>query len=483
MQIKSNALLKFGVPVLLGIALVFGLRSCLNSGGDQATTAKNNSDKPTRQLTESERNALGVEADSPKDTVSTLVAQMQQMRQQLADSQQQSEKLREQNEQLAKQKRNMQGAISNALAKQQSESRNQRDSLVDSLNRKISNLRATIDIGSDNDKSKNNDQDIPVGLGLNGETPSGAQGGLSWVNPLEVSAAGGHPKKDGGSSNDGGSAFSTAFASGKQAVQSAGSQADQALSGNDNKAAQGTPVYTVPKNATLVGSVAMTALLGRVPINGSVTDPYPFKVVIGTKNLTANGIQLPELKGAIVSGTATGDWTLSCVRGKVKSITFIFQDGTIRTVPKSDTPEGGSNNNDQGNQIGYLSNPQGVPCVAGTRKTNARSYILTSLLLSAGAAGANAYAGGATTTSVSGLGTTTGVTGNAGKYIAGSAASSGLNEVRQWIQKRFGQTFDAVYVPPGQAVAVNIDKQLPIDYEHQGRKVHYAHPSRSNRLD
>ena len=481
MQIKSNALLKFGVPVLVGIGVVLGLRSCLHHDSDPSTTADTSQPKATRQLTESERNMLGVEADSPKDTVSTLVAKYQQMQQQLEDSLQQSEKLREQNEQLAEDKRNIQGAISNALAKQQSESRHQRDSLVDSLTRKISNLKATIDIGSNDDNGQNND--MPVGLGLHGETPAGAAGGLSWVNPLEVSAASSGPKNGDGSSDNGGSAFSTAFASGNQAVKSAGAKADQALSGNDNKAAHGTPVYTVPKNATLVGSVAMTALLGRVPINGSVTDPYPFKVVIGPKNLTANGIQLPELKGAIVSGTATGDWTLSCVRGKVKSITFVFADGTVRTVPKSDEPgEGGSNDSDD-DDIGYLSNPQGVPCVAGTRKTNARSYILTSLLLSAGAAGANAYAGGETTTSVSGLGTTTGVTGNVGKYIAGSAASSGLNEVRQWIQKRFGQTFDAVYVPPGQAVAVNIDKQLPIDYEHPGRKVHYAHPARSNGLD
>ena len=481
MQIKSNALLKFGVPVLVGIGVVLGLRSCLHHGSDPSTTAGTGHPKATRQLTESERNMLGVEADSPKDTVSTLVAKYQQMQQQLEDSLQQSEKLREQNEQLAEDKRNIQGAISNALAKQQSESRHQRDSLVDSLTRKISNLKATIDIGSNDDNGQNND--MPVGLGLHGEKPAGTAGGLSWVNPLEVSAANSGATDGNGGSDNGGSAFSTAFASGKQAVKSAGAQADQALSGNDNKAAAGTPVYTVPKNATLVGSVAMTALLGRVPINGSVTDPYPFKVVIGPKNLTANGIQLPELKGAIVSGTATGDWTLSCVRGKVKSITFVFADGTVRTVPKSDEPgEGGSNDSDD-DDIGYLSNPQGVPCVAGTRKTNARSYILTSLLLSAGAAGANAYAGGETTTSVSGLGTTTGVTGNVGQYIAGSAASSGLNEVRQWIQKRFGQTFDAVYVPPGQAVAVNIDKQLPIDYEHPGRKVHYAHPARSNGLD
>ncbi|MES1927258.1 hypothetical protein T31B1_18133 [Salinisphaera sp. T31B1] len=480
MQIKSNALLKFGVPVLIAIGLVLGLRSCLHRGDDQTATADKKQGPATRQLTESERNALGVEADSPKDTVSTLVAQVQQMRQQLADSQKQSEKLREQNEQLAKQKHNMQGAINNALAKQQSESRHQRSSLVESLNRKIEGLRATINIDSDDNKNNN---DMPVGLGLNDETPADAQGGLSWVNPLGVSAASAGSEDGNGQSDNGGSAFSTAFASGKQAVASAGQRADRALSGNDNQAAAGTPVYTVPKNATLVGSVAMTALLGRVPINGSVTDPYPFKVVIGPKNLTANGIQLPELKGAIVSGTATGDWTLSCVRGKVKSIAFVFQDGTIRTVPKSDTPGEGGSNDSNDDEIGYLSNPQGVPCVAGTRKTNARSFILTSLLLSAGAAGANAYAGGETTTSVSGLGTTTGVTGNVGKYIAGSAASSGLNEVRQWIQKRFGQTFDAVYVPPGQAVAVNIDKQLPIDYEHQGRKVHYAHPTRASSLD
>lgn len=77
----------------------------------------------------------------------------------------------------------------------------------------------------------------------------------------------------------------------------------------------------------------MTALLGRVPIDGKVTDPYPFKVLIGKDNLTANGIQLPDVEGAIVSGTATGDWTLSCVRGDVQSITFVFSDGTVRTVP------------------------------------------------------------------------------------------------------------------------------------------------------
>lgn len=68
------------------------------------------------------------------------------------------------------------------------------------------------------------------------------------------------------------------------------------------------PVYTLPENSTLVGSKAMTALIGRIPINDKVTDPYPFKVLIGKDNLTANGIELPDVEGAIVSGLLQGIW-------------------------------------------------------------------------------------------------------------------------------------------------------------------------------
>ncbi|MER0688211.1 TIGR03752 family integrating conjugative element protein, partial [Pseudomonas aeruginosa] len=51
--------------------------------------------------------------------------------------------------------------------------------------------------------------------------------------------------------------------------------------------------YTLPQNSTLMGSVAMSALIGRVPVDGTVNDPYPFKILIGPDNLTANGIELP----------------------------------------------------------------------------------------------------------------------------------------------------------------------------------------------
>ena len=33
------------------------------------------------------------------------------------------------------------------------------------------------------------------------------------------------------------------------------------------------PVYTLPSDSTLIGSIAMTALVGRVPVDGVVNDP------------------------------------------------------------------------------------------------------------------------------------------------------------------------------------------------------------------
>lgn len=486
MRIESNSVLKYGVPVAVIVALVITLRACHNNGDSaaQQDAASNAGTQKENQLTPAEMKALGLGADTPQNSVATLVAGMHRMNDQLSASQKESAKLRQQNQRLADKNRNVNAQIQSAMSVQQQKDTQSQQSLIEKIDRRMSQLRASISINNKNGANSDNSQ-MPVGLGLkDSQTPAGAKGqNVTWVNPLDThAAAGGSRHGQNPNAGDASSAFSRSFQSGEQTVASASHRVSRAVTGSGESAAA-VPVYTVPKNATLTGSVAMTALLGRVPINGTVTDPYPFKVVIGPDDLTANGIEVPEVQGAIVSGVATGDWTLSCVRGTVKSITFVFQDGTVRTVPKSKKPGKASNNNRKNQEIGYLSNPQGVPCVAGMRKTNARSFILSDLLLSAGAGAANAVSGGQTTTSVSGFGATQGVTGNIGKYIAGRAASQGISEVRKWIQKRFGQTFDAIYVPPGQAVAVNIDKTLDIDYDPQGRKVHDVATTRSNSLD
>ncbi|MBD2816908.1 TIGR03752 family integrating conjugative element protein, partial [Xenorhabdus sp. Flor] len=66
--------------------------------------------------------------------------------------------------------------------------------------------------------------------------------------------------------------------------------------------------------------------------------------------------------------------TLSCVRGQVNSITVVFQDGTVRTLP-------GAGQNTHG--IGWLSDENGIPCISGERKSNAATYLPTLFALSA----------------------------------------------------------------------------------------------------
>jgi integrating conjugative element protein (TIGR03752 family) len=224
-----------------------------------------------------------------------------------------------------------------------------------------------------------------------------------------------------------------------------------------------------------MGSVAMTALIGRVPVDGTVNDPYPFKVLVGPDNLTANGIDLPDVAGAVFSGTASGDWTLSCVRGQVRSITFVFQDGTIRTIP-DDRNGNQQNNNQQGNGqlsgLGWISDPHGIPCVSGERRSNAQQYLGTQALITAAGAGAASLvksdSGRMSYTGADGYIGTVGISGNEamGRILAG-----GVQEMSQWVNKLYGQAFAAVYVEPGAPVAIHLEKPLAIDYDPEGRKV------------
>ena len=75
------------------------------------------------------------------------------------------------------------------------------------------------------------------------------------------------------------------------------------------------------------------------------------------------------------------------------------------------------------------------------------------------------------------------VTGDQGKYILGQALGGGINEAAAWLRARYGQMFDAIYVPPGQAVAVHITKSLNIDYDTGARKVKYQTTGAKNKLD
>ncbi len=258
-------------------------------------------------------------------------------------------------------------------------------------------------------------------------------------------------------------------------------------SDNKNNAAlfPSKPVLTIPANATAVQNRLMTALVGRIPVKGVVTDPYPFKIVFSDDTLAANGLQVPNLRQMIVSGYTEGDLNLLSVRGWVTSLTFVFNDGTISTTSSNDNNIGRYTKE---NALGYLSDSTGNPFIRGKLITNAPAFVGVNVALGAAQGAANAFAQSQTTSNTNNVGTSTSsVTGSVGAFVAGQSASNAMGQVQQWWHDREEQSFDAVYVPTvnpktqkPQTVVVNFAKEIHIDYDPQGRKLLYVQKNTVN---
>ncbi|MCP1367186.1 TIGR03752 family integrating conjugative element protein, partial [Halomonas sp. BBD48] len=351
MTLQGNPLLKVGVPVLILAMAMIVIKGCSDGGSSGQQQTGEAQEDATRTLTQEEMEALGISGDSSKDTVATLVGKMNAWERQRERDQERMEALVEENQRLAERASNVDNAVNEAIREErrrQQEAREQSEqSLLARFEQRMDRLLPESQVDSGNDQASSNEE-LPIGLGLEGGGgPSGSYTGgsnLAWVEPMDQRQSEGRS----GSRNDG-PAFPASF---KAAASEVGGFASRTASAAEAKvtgqpdASTVEPVYTIPENSTLMGSLGMTALLGRVPVDGTVNDPYPFKVMIGNDNLTANGIVLPEVQAAVASGTATGDWTLSCVRGNITSMTFVFQDGTIRTVPTpEDANQGGGQSN------------------------------------------------------------------------------------------------------------------------------------------
>ena len=487
MTLQGNMLLKVGVPVLILAMSMIVIKGC-SDGSDAGQQPEQAQEDTTRALSQEEMEALGISGDSSQDTVATLVGKMNAWERQRQRDQERMEQLLKENQQLAERASNVDSAVEAAIREErrrQQEAREQSEqSLLARFEQRMNRLLPESE-DSSGQASPNND--LPIGLGLEGGGgPSGSYTGgrnLTWVEPMDKRQS---EERMGGSSRDDGPAFPTSF---RTAASEAGNLTSRTASAVESKvtgqpdAATVEPVYTIPENSTLMGSLAMTALLGRVPVDGTVNDPYPFKVMIGKDNLTANGIVLPEVLAAVASGTATGDWTLSCVRGNITSLTFVFADGTIRTVPTPEhvnqsDGEGNRSSQDQsiggGNSIGWISDQSGIPCISGVRRSNAQQYLGTQSLLTAAGAGASALLSDGNSTSVTTIGTDGSISqAMTGNQAVGQILSQGISDMGEWVNRLYGEAFAAVYVPPGQNVAIHITKQLPIDYETEGRKVRY----------
>ena len=473
---RSNGLLKW---LMLPMALLLAFVG-IELFNDAPTTPPRSRDAGNR-LTVDEMKALGIEGDTPRDTVATLVAQVRQLRKELQTALADNRNQRAENERLRQRERSIDQRIQSALDTERTQLRQDREHVSNERQQTqglLHDLRRQLDdLGG-----KAGHADLPIGLGLKeGDGQQFGRDGTRWIEPADAKPV------EGKSPRRNGFGFSSDFGSAKGTLDTAAETLGRATGG-----AVGTSslkaVYTVPANATLMGSIAMTALIGRVPIDGTVNDPYPFKVVIGPDNLTANGIDLPDVAGAVVSGTASGDWTLSCVRGQIRSITFVFQDGTIRTLPEETGRSGNGNNRSDGSiqgGLGWISDPYGIPCVTGERRSNAQQYLGSQALITAAGAGAasliDSDSGRMSYIGTDGSLGTVGITGN---EAVGRILGGGVQEMSQWVNKLYGQAFAAIYVEPGAKVAVHIEQLLAIDYDAKGRQVdHRLGGSRVSDLD
>lgn len=463
---KSNGLLKWlMIPMAFLVILILVKLLPSRSSPSQPIEVQN-------ELTAEEIKALGLEGDTSSDTVATLVAQVRQLRADLKKSVSEREPRREEPESLHQLMDVIEQRIQLALENERQRVHEERNTtgdgsetqwLLQDLQRQLDGLY-----------QKENPMDLPVGIGSYDGDDSDFRNGVRWIEPEDAL-----PKASSTPPTESGFSFPARFGPTQNPLSNVADTLTARIS-RDVEVPTARPTYTVPSNATLMGSVAMTALIGRVPIDGTVNDPYPFKVLIGADNLTANGIDLPEIAGAVVSGTASGDWTLSCVRGQIRSITFVFQDGTIRTLPGdgrdgSDGSQNASNSGSTQEGLGWISDQHGIPCVAGKRRSNAQQYLGSQTLITAAGVGAASLIKSDNATVYAGSGggamSTVGISGG---EAMNRLLASGVQDISQWVNKLYGQAFAAVYVEPGAQVAVHIEQPLALDYAPYGRKVDHT---------
>lgn len=463
------------------VALMVGGVSYSLFGGfssSEKQQSKSVLDTALKDLTPEEIRQLGLEGDTKNDTVRTLIGAAKEGNRRYERVISQNEKILRENEELRKREQNVQVQVDEIIQEKTQELQD----MVTMLKEQIAGLSQSQRASS---KSEETTVTAPKGIGYGsqhsypignnvpgGESVEYDENNIEWVTPDDQVQDERNPSKVSFPNYNQQSRTNSEKRGFSQGRDENAANTANTTSRSVNEKKNKIAVYTLPENSTLMGSTSMTALLGRIPIGNSVNDPYPFKVIIGRDNLIANGIELPDVEQAIVSGTATGDWTLSCVRGDVKSMTFVFNDGRIATSSSKGS-----------DKIGWLSDPHGIPCVPGERKTNAPEYLSTHFLLAAAGAAAQGYSRAQTTTIVDGDAVIGAVTGQQGKYIVGQAMGQGIQETANWFKERYGQNFDAVYVPPGHPVAINIDKAIEIDYDLSGRKVKYGQSSRSSQLD
>lgn len=472
--LRANKLLPIILGLLVLIIVVVVVRakgSGLSGNGQMATVPQ----------------TAAPDADSPAETVKSVAATVQ-------DVQKQNQVLVQQNRELLGQKTQIENQIRTEIEAARKKEQEENSTFIEGLKSKIDDLSGRVTTLSATRTSAKDSTtyavnggsgDIPAGLGYDDESIT-LSNKVVWIEPLGTTPSGdegsGMLKKVSNTARSGAHGAGRLLNSGVSGINDLGGEVKDRLNaagapdlgGSNAPGGKLQRRFTVNQNATLMGATAWTAVIGRVPVKGTVSDPMPFKVLVGAKNLAANGLELPpELEGMVFSGHAVGDFTLRCSTGRLDSVTYVFTDGTIRT----ENADGAGGNS----SLGYISDRQGIPCVSGELITNAPTYLTQRVGVMALETAGSAYAAKELTTEQNPLGgSSTNLTGDVGKFVWGKSVAGGASEIRKWLDERQQQSFDAIFVPPGIELALHINRELHIDYDPSGRKLRHDDIATSN---
>lgn len=452
---------------------------------------------------------ITVDADSPADTIRSISGQAEMLQTQIEEARQEADSLRNENRALNEELEIQTQQISSLIEDKLAEQRAQSDETVSGIEKRLRTMTSSFQRLSDNVterlSSVEQNTEVPIGLGLDTRYESGqvirgeAVDPVVWINPLDLpavdTAAASPPLSDTTTQStrnvlfpvNGTPAETSTVQRLQQRVGTTLSNATSPSSATSDPDI--VPYYTLPDLSVLANSTALSSLIGRVYLDDRVINPYPFKVVIGQDNLTANFKDLPEeINGLIVGGYTEGDWPLSCVRGTITAATFVFDDGTVKSAYPGDPGSRPEDSGFQSEGIGYISDPFGNPCILGEQVTDAPKFLVQRALL----AGAEGYAEALRQQQIDtvrfvgpdGTATQEIFNGDAADFARANVYVSAIQETTDWIRERQRQSFDVIYVPPAQRVVVNLEQELRIDLDTSGRQINYHRGGRTNaRLD
>lgn len=449
---KSNPLIKFIVIPIIVIVIGAILMSIFSggSGGHHTEIIK------SKNIND---NATG---DTPVETLKTLTSEMTKV-------EEQNRKLITENQDLKSKSKGEWERWKNDLL---DKVKQKIDSQHDISNQEIQQLQQDLKQRIQGVKANTNSGDLIDSVI---DTNDGKNHQFIWVDDLDHSSKlVKSSNKDSSMLNDAASILNPSVSNHNEddngSNDEKGNENDENNKNNKKSKNKIKPYYTIPKNTILTGAVALQPLIGRIPIDGKVEDPYRFKAVLGPKSIAANNAKIPSnISGIIISGTATGDLLGQCARGTIDSMTFIFPDGRISTTTA-----------DNGEHLGEIAGIHGEQCIAGTFHSNALEYLGGTAGLSFLQGYANALSQAQTINSYTPGSAITTVIKNGNKYAIGQGASQAADSAIRWWNQRIQNSFDYIEVSnvnlqTREPLKLNIiiNKAIDIDYDLNGRKVFY----------